>query len=421
MLIVIMFIYVLELCACFVLCFGQNHGVKGHNEPEYPTNLHNGLSEATGNFSVELLYHAAKRQGKQNLILSPITAWTVLAVTSEGALGSTRTQLVSALRIKRNRTVTRHDFQEIARWLVVNTTTVHLAKFNGIFVDKSKSLEDDFRQSSKAFYDTQTVDLDFRNSAATAATINGAVSSATKGRIPKLVDESNLSDAQMIITSAVYFKGQWTAPFNVSSTTKQNFYNSNGTKIGEVNMMYNRYTYPFANIKEIQARVIELPYGVENRLSMLLMLPNPGITLEDMFLNFKKVPLDTVFQEMKLSQEEYSDDEIDCFIPRFKIDSSLELNEILKEGMGIYDLFDPVKANLGRLARVPMYVSRVVHKAEIEVTEEGTTASGATAAEFANRIGVIRFEANRPFSYLIVEKVTNTIVFGGVYQQPILY
>lgn len=384
------------------------------------TNLHNAFSEAIGNFSVELLYHTSKSENS-NLVVSPITVWTVLAVTSEGALKKTRTQLTDALRITRNRTITRANFQNIARWLTTNSSTVQLAKYNGLFVDQSLVLDSVFANASKLYYDTSLEKVNFSNGAATANHINHLVSSFTRGRIPKLVESDSFGNTKLIVTSALFFKGQWTSPFNASSTTKRDFYNSHGVKIGQVNMMYNRFTYPFANIKDIRARVIELPYGTENRLSMLMMLPDPGVTLEDMFLSLKTVPLDTVFTEMRLSQEEFGEDEVDCFIPRFKIESNLDLTETIRDGFRVHDLFDEFKSNLGRLTNVPLHVTKVIHKAEIEVTEEGTIASAVAGAVFANRIGVVRFEASRPFSYLIVEKVTNTIVFGGVYQTPSLY
>lgn len=388
-----------------------------------PNGLHNGLTERIGNFSIELLYHTSKSQTNgKNLILSPITVWTVLAVISEGATGETAKQINNVLRVTtKGRNATRLGFQNIYEWLQVNTSTVELAKVNAAFVRQERLLLPDFKEKAETIYKTNIMPLDFNDGEKTAKTINQKVSDATRGRIPKLVEGNDFSDTQMILTSALYFKGQWTIPFNASSTTKLPFFSSNGTKIGEVNMMYSRNTFPFALIKDLQARVIELPYGKENRLSMLIMLPNPGVSLENMFLNFATVPLDTVFSELRVAKEEFGDDEVDCFIPRFKIESSLDMTEILKNKLNIVDLFDETKARLPNIARTPLYVSKVVHKAEIEVTEEGTTASAVTAAEFSNRIGAVQFVANRAFCFMIVEKITNSIVFGGVYETPSLY
>ncbi|KAI5631597.1 serpin (serine protease inhibitor) domain-containing protein [Phthorimaea operculella] len=399
------------------------YGQLPSTESPVVTNLHNGLTERVGNFSIELLYHTSKLHDKGlNLIMSPITVWTVLAVISEGATGHTASQINHALRISpKHRNATRVGFQSIYEWLQVNTSTVELAKVNAIFMDQTKLVQSDFISLAESIYKTKALAMDFKDGEKTANTINEAISKVTHGRIPKLVTSNDFSETPMILTSALYFKGQWTIPFNASSTTKMPFYNSTGQKIGDVNMMYNRFTYPFSNIKELQARVIELPYGKENRLSMLIMLPNPGVSLEQMFFNFGSVPLDTVFKELRVSKEEYGDDEVDCFLPRFKIESNLDLTNVLSNSMGIVDLFDQRNARLPNLARTPVYVSKVIHKAEIEVTEEGTVGSAVTAAEFSNRIGIVSFVANRPFCYLIVEKVTNSIVFGGFYVTPSVY
>lgn len=411
------------VCAT-TLCYGLGLNVKVPVPTiQNSTELHNGLSERIGNFSVEVLLHTSKTLPPGvNFIMSPFTVWSVLAVIAEGAVGTTRNEINNVLRLSvRNKEATRRDFRNITNWLQVNTNTIQLAKISSIFVDKDRLPNKEFTEIAKDYYMTEIIPLDFKDSVNSANLLNKHVSNFTHGKIPNLVDPSYFEGTQMVLTSALYFKGQWTAPFNVSSTSKMPFYDSKGQKIGEVNMMYNRYTYPFSNIKALQARVIELSYGSENRLSMLIMLPNPGVSVEDMFSNFLNVNLDTFFEELRVSKEEYSDDEVDCFIPRFKIKSDLELTEVLKNRFGINELFDQQRAQLPRMLRTPTFVSRVVHKAEIEVTEEGTEAAAVTAAEFSNRIGVIQFQANRPFTYLIIEKVTNSIVFGGFYKTPSLY
>ncbi|XP_072946307.1 serine protease inhibitor 77Ba-like [Epargyreus clarus] len=385
------------------------------------TDLHHGLSEKIGNFSIELLYHVTQQeQNNKNLIISPVTAWTLLAVTAEGATEKTLRELCSILRIVPNmRKQTRADFKKIFQWLQVQTNTVDLVRYNAIFANENKLLERDFVEDA-AEYDTKIIPANFSDAENTARVVNSAISAATNGRISKIISSEDLMDSQMIMTSVLYFKGQWTSPFNASMTTKMPFYSSSGERLGDVNMMYNRYTYPFANIKALQARVIEIPYGKENRLSMLIMLPHPGVSLQDMFLNFNNVSFDKVFTELKRTTEEFGEEEVDCFIPRFKISTDLDLTNTLKF-MGIRDLFDESRARLPRMSRLPLYVSKISHKAEIEVTEEGTTAAAVTTAEFSNRISIIRFEASRPFCYLIVEKTTNSIAFGGFYNQPTLY
>lgn len=415
-------IILVVLCA-FVFVYGQN--IPQYLSTEAPdivsTHLHSGLTERIGNFSIELLYHTSKQQ-QTNLILSPVTVWTVLAVITEGAAGATANQINNALRISpRHVNATRRHFSEIYQWLQVNTSTVQLAKINAIFLDEQRLLLKGFQDIADSVYKTNVLPLDFSQAQKAADAINQGVAHFTRGRITNLVDSSNLDQTSLFVISSLYFKGQWKVPFNRSSTVPMAFLDSRGQQIGQVNMMYNRYNYPFANIKELQAKVIEIPYGKENRLSMLIMLPNPGVSLENMFFNFAHVPLDTVFSELLLSKEEYSEEEVDLFLPRFKIESELDISNILKTSMGIQDLFDERQARLPYMAQTPLFVKRVIHKAEIEVTEEGTIAAGVTAAEFSNRIGIVQFVANRPFCYMIIEKITNSIVFGGLYVQPSLF
>lgn len=416
--------YILVILSALVLIYGQNIPLAPIAAAPniVPTYLPNGLTERVGNFSIELLYHTSKKQQGTNLILSPITVWTVLAVIAEGASGDTAAQINTAIRISnRNKNFTQQGFKDIYQWLNVNTNTVELAKVNAIFIEQTRLLLKDFKELAEDVYKTKVLSLDFKDNQKAAEAINQGVSQFTRGRITHLVEPSNLDETSLFVISSLYFKGRWTVPFNKTSTVRMPFLNSNGQKTGEVNMMYNRYNYPFANIKELQARVIEIPYGVENRLSMLIMLPNPNVSLENMFYNFASVPLDTVFKELRLSKEDYSEEEVDLFLPRFKINTDLDMSNILRFDMGIYNLFDDTLARLPKLARTPMFVKKIIHKAEIEVTEDGTTASGVTAAEFSNRIGIVQFVANRPFCYMIIEKVTNSIVFGGLYVQPSIY
>lgn len=383
--------------------------------------LHHGLTERIGNFSLELLYHTAQSQPKgTNLIISPITVWTVLAVIAEGASERTLRQINRSIRVTaKTRATIRKDYQNIIEWLKVNTTTVELQKFNALFVDELSYPLIDFQMAAKQ-YDTRMIPVNFTDPEKTSKLINTLISTVTHNRIPEIIDRSAVENSNLVLLSAMYFKGQWTVPFKASLTKQEPFFDSNGNRIGYVNMMYNRFTYPFANIKALQARVLEIPYGKYNRLSMLVMLPYPGVTLNQMFYNLGNISLDTVFDELKISKEDYGDDEVDCYFPRFKIETSLSLQDSLMK-MGISDVFDPRKARLPFMTRFPVYVSRIIHKAEIEVTEEGTTASAVTSSEFANRISTIKFEVNRPFCYLIIEKVTNTVAFGGLYHTPSLY
>ncbi|KAI5631595.1 serpin (serine protease inhibitor) domain-containing protein [Phthorimaea operculella] len=322
-----------RLMVLFALCVSIHGNLENVNQGaagEAKKCLHNGLTERVGNFSIELLYHTSKfHQKGSNLIMSPFTVWTALAVISEGATGLTARQINHALRITaKHRNATRNSFQSISKWLQVKTDTVEMTKVNAIYMDQQRLLQKDFQETVENIYKMQVVPLDFTDTVKTAQVINEAVSNATHGRISRLVEGSQFGDSPMILTSALFFKGEWKSPFNATETKVMPFYDSVGNIIGNVNMMYNRYTYAYANIRKLQARVIEIPYGNEDRMSMLIMVPHSNVSLENMFFNFAKVPLDELFEELKISKEEYEDSEVDCYIPRFKIESSLDLSNV---------------------------------------------------------------------------------------------
>lgn len=382
---------------------------------------YNDLPNRIGNFTIEALYHTSLiLQDKQNIIMSPLTIWTALAAIAEGAQGDTKHQISSAIRW-RMRIDSPNNYKEISQWLKVNTNTFKLSKINTMFVDRNSLLKKDFQDSAKANYEMNVVGVDFSDSVVVANVLNRVITNFTNGLIKQIVEPDYFQDSNMVLASAVYFMGQWSVPFNASATRRAPFTDSEGQIIGEVNMMYKRFPYPLTNFRQLQARAIELPYGDGNRMSMFVLLPNPGVSVDTMFKNMQNLNLETFFEEMRMSKEEYPDDEVDCFLPRFVAKSEIDLVEVLKGSFGIIDLFDPRSARLGLIANTPVYVSKMFHRAQIEVTEEGTIAAAVTVAQFKSRSGIITFKADRPFVYLIVEKVTNTIVMCGLYKQPSLF
>lgn len=382
---------------------------------------YNDLPNRIGNFSIEALYHTSLiLQDRQNIIMSPLTIWTALAAIAEGAQGDTKHQISSAIRW-RMRIDRPNNYKEISQWLKVNTNTFKLSKINTMFVDRNSLLKKDFQDSAKANYEMNVVGVDFSDSVVVANVLNRVITNFTNGLIKQIVEPDYFQDSNMVLASAVYFMGQWSVPFNASATRRAPFTDSEGQIIGEVNMMYKRFPYPLTNFRQLQARAIELPYGDGNRMSMFVLLPNPGVSVDTMFKNMQNLNLETFFEEMRMSKEEYPDDEVDCFLPRFVAKSEIDLVEVLKGSFGIIDLFDPRSARLGLIANTPVYVSKMFHRAQIEVTEEGTIAAAVTVAQFKSRSGIITFKADRPFVYLIVEKVTNTIVMCGLYKQPSLF
>lgn len=186
-------------------------------------------------------------------------------------------------------------------------------------------------------------------------------------------------------------------------------------------MMFQRGSFPYAVISQLDSHVIEIPYGVENRLAMIVLVPKKGIRLHSVISKLASVGTAGIYdglQKAKKDAELYGEEmEVDLFLPRFTTDTDFALNSLLID-MGIHDLFNSRLANLGRISSHPIYLSRLFHKTTIEVTEEGTVASAVAAGILTNKISPTKFQVNRPFAYLIVEKSTGSLLFVGQVKNP---
>lgn len=204
-------------------------------------------------------------------------------------------------------------------------------------------------------------------------------------------------------------------------TKEQPFYRENGDYVAHVPMMSQRNVFPFAVINSLDASVLELPYGTTDRLCMLLILPRRNATLSNVFENLRQFDIARINAEIHKydNTDEYDETEIELTLPKFNIDSDLELRTVL-EHLGITDVFDPAKANLSRMSKQTTFVSRVFHKAVIEVNEVGTVAAAVSAGTVSFKQTPVEFVLNRPFGFLITDRTTNTLLFAGQVRHPLV-
>lgn len=171
----------------------------------------------------------------------------------------------------------------------------------------------------------------------------------------------------------------------------------------------------FAIFDGLNASFLELPYGHEDRLAMLLIFPLRNAKLSQVFQNLGRVDI------AKIHREVYKYDDVGDVIvslPRFKIDSDMELRSIL-ETMGISDIFDRTKAKLSNMSKDPTFVSQVFHKAIIEVDEVGTVAAATSYANAVDFAYPLEFIFDKPFGFMITERTTHALLFAGQVRNPL--
>lgn len=257
----------------------------------------------------------------------------------------------------------------------------------------------------------------FTDTVGTAADINEWVSNVTKARITELVSADDLQGANMVLSNAAFFKGTWFAQFKPSKTEKKLFYTS-PEQFTFVDMMTQKGNFRHGVSEELGAHILELPY-TGDAMSMFILLP-PFVSgvkgFNQMVQSLNSTTLREAMDNMWRIQ-------VTIELPKFKLEESIgdELMQGLSH-MGISDLFDARYADLtGFAPEGGLAVGGSMHKAFVEVNEEGTEAAAATAFisfRSSRPDSPPEFKCNHPFIFFIHDNLTKNILFTGAYKSP---
>nr|XP_009676343.1 PREDICTED: leukocyte elastase inhibitor isoform X2 [Struthio camelus australis] len=276
----------------------------------------------------------------------------------------------------------------------------------------------DFLTNTRKLYGADLATVDFVQAYDEARKeINQWVEKKTEGKVPNLLSEGSVNNmTRLVLVNAIYFKGNWVKKFKEASTVDMPFWlNKNERKT--VKMMYQKEKFHFGYISEMKTRILELPYDGQE-LSMIILLPDhieddsTGLQELEKQLTFEKL------QEWTHPQHLYFTD-VNVHLPKFKLEESYDLKSDLS-AMGLLDVFDSGKADLSGMSGArDLFLSKIVHKAFVEVNEEGTEAAAATAG-IAMLCMVMEedFNADHPFLFFIRHNPTQSILFLGRYTSP---
>jgi len=256
------------------------------------------------------------------------------------------------------------------------------------------------------------------DSSGSAATINSWVAEKTNNKVTEIVPESAIDAlTRLILVNAVYFKGDWLNKFSADDTTDQDFHVSQ-SETTRVKMMHMNAEFYYGVNQELKCQAIELPYAGDT-LSMFILLPDLSAT------NLTEVEKKLTSHDLINVTEKFRMESLDVhlWLPKFHLDEKLSLAEALS-GMGMRDLFTESVADLSSIdGTKELYVSKVLHRAVVDVNEEGTEAAAATAvqvmlmcASFPTK--EIYFRADHPFLFFIQEKTTRSVLFLGRLAKP---
>ncbi|XP_043648742.1 serine protease inhibitor 77Ba [Drosophila teissieri] len=376
------------------------------------------ISQGVQDFALDLLQRISVEVEKANrdFMISPFSVWSLLVLLYEGSEGETYNQLKKGLRINVEDEKLRGAYKVWSSFLNITTSTIEVASLQAIYTSKEYHIKDNYREAIQN-YNVQPMEVDFY-SPDSVVQINEDTNRTTRGLIPYTILPQDIYGAKMFLLSSLYFKGQWKFPFNKTLTREEPFYSENGEVIGKIPMMVQEANFAYvSNIEGLDGYVLELPYGTQDRLAMIVVLPKRGFKLNDVANNLKTLGLRPILQRLAAFRNSASEDnEVEVMLPKFETSTDFTLKGILIQ-MGIRDLFDENTANLSRMSS-GLFAKLVVHSTKIIVDEQGTTAGAVTEAALSNKATPPKFQLNRPFQYMIVEKATGLLLFAGQVRNP---
>ncbi|XP_013163920.1 PREDICTED: ovalbumin-related protein X-like [Papilio xuthus] len=363
-------------------------------------------------FSIKILDRVSHDTGG-HFVFSPMSTWLQLMLLSDGARGTTFSEIWK---------VTRHHKMKCFRRKIrdiLNITDKELKLINKrssvIVVDKIMKVKKRFKMESEKHNGVRVLSVDFSDPEQAAAETNAVIESDMDGVITEGVYPTDFNYTVLLMMDTTYFRGDWIFPFNTVYTTLQPFYSQHDEYLGDVMMMNQISYYNLVDIPRIRARVLELPCSADNRVSMLVLLPIEG-TVFDIFFSLKAIRLRTIFNLYKQNGKQL----VNVKLPRFKIITEIDTLPELLYDMGVKRVFYPNLADLKGISNYGIYASLISQIADIEVIEKGITAK--SVAEFlVTDKKTLTFNADRPFAFLIVDTKTEMILFAGSYSTPSLY
>jgi serpin B len=360
-------------------------------------------------FAQELYGKLATEPG--NVFFSPASISTALAMTYAGARGDTAKQMAKTMHFDLEGKALNDGYAALlARLSSSGEGVPQLAIANRVWSQKGMPIEADFLSITKGSYGAGLELMDFVGaSEPSRVAINAWVASKTNDKIKDLLIPGVLtSDTRMVLTNAIWFKGQWATAFDKKQTTNDAF--STGAASKSVPTMHATLHARYGVVDGVE--VLELPYkskDSDRALSMVLVLPKAG----EMGKLDKGMKLGTWADSL------YSR-EVVVSLPKFKITQSIGLGSTLSK-MGMPDAFDVSKADFsGITKKEKLHIDKVIHKAFVDVNEEGTEAAAATAVVIGTESATIpaTFKADRPFAFYIRDQKTGTILFLGRITDP---
>jgi serpin B len=371
---------------------------------------------ARTDFATRLYDKLAGDQAGKNLFLSPFSIRVALAMCAVGARGETRRVMADLIGAPESIEEQNRQYARLLKSVQGDgDRPFQLVTANALWGQQGYHFKPDFMKAVAEFYGGSLYEINFRAQPDEAVrAINAWVSEKTRDKIRELVKRDFINDdTRLVLTNAIYFKGRWEKEFEEADTRDKDWFGLDRTK--KMPMMHQRGGYLYYESGGFQA--LDLPYK-GRQLSMLVVLPRKKDGLASLE---KQWAAGGVYRQVMegLGHEEV----VIVSLPRFKLETEFKLKPVL---CGLHaELAFSDEADFSGIGEEPLKISEVVHKAFVEVNEEGTEAAAATTVGMAFAAGVGSpapppkvFKADHPFLFFIRDRRTNAVLFSGRVLDP---
>jgi serpin B len=371
------------------------------------------MVEGNNAFAIDLYGQLRTQSG--NLFFSPDSISTALAMTYAGARGDTATEMAKTLHF----TLPPQRLHPAMGGLLGDLNAPHdgykLRMANALWAQQGYTFLDDFLKVTKSDYDAGLKQVDFKDAPETARlTINQWVEQQTDDKIKDLLQPGVLSSrTRLVLTNAIYFKGDWQTQFDKAQTRDEDFHLSAAQNV-KAPMMHREGGFNYFDGGTFQ--ILEIPYK-SAELSMIVLLPND---VGGMFALEQSLTAPNTRQWLGQLRPV---PKVIMTLPKFKMTQQFELQDTLG-AMGMTLAFDAHADFSGMTGNREFSISAAIHKAYIDVNEEGTEAAAATAVVMRSMMARMQqpappvFRADHPFIFLIRDNRSGGILFMGRVTDP---
>uniref|UniRef100_A0A3P8W0D6 Serpin B6 n=1 Tax=Cynoglossus semilaevis TaxID=244447 RepID=A0A3P8W0D6_CYNSE len=359
------------------------------------------LSQANTTFCLDLFKELGNTDKTANVFFSPFSISSALAMVMLGARGNTKTQM-SEVRHSHKENI-HEKFNQLLKELNKANAPYALSVANRLYGEQSYKFVQDYLKETEKYYNAALESVDFKSSFEMVRTrINTWVEDQTQGKIKGILAEGAVSNlTRLVLVNAIYFKGDWNKQFEKDATRDDEF-RINKNEMKPVKMMNQKAKFPLTFVEELNLQVRKT---------------FPTLSLRAMALE-KELTYDKF---MKWTDPvSMSESEVRVALPRFKMTEKYDMKRFLTN-MGMVDVFDVALSDLSGMSTAnDLVVSKIVHKAFVDVNEEGTEAAAATAVTVG--ITSVRpsksFTADHPFLFFIRHNASMSVLFAGRYCSP---